>query len=154
LTSIGRAGYTGAADFYCAPGGHPMPDLDRADLLDLLGQLGAPDDASALAAARALHGKVSEAGLTWDTLLRLDADASRHEQDDSPPDATSADAPSARHSGGKAEVALLIERLLARASISDALREELVDFKRAIADGSFDEMDAQYVRALAKRLRA
>ena len=41
-----------------------MPDLDRADLLDLLGQLGAPDDADVLAAARALHGKVSEAGLT------------------------------------------------------------------------------------------
>jgi hypothetical protein len=51
-------------------------------------------------------------------------------------------------------VTLLIERLLARAAISDTLREELVDFKRAIADGSFDEMDARYVRALAKRLRA
>jgi hypothetical protein len=51
-------------------------------------------------------------------------------------------------------VALLIERLLARSSISDTLREELVEFKRAIADGSFDEMDAKYVRALAKRPRA
>jgi hypothetical protein len=129
-----------------------MPDLDRAELLELLGRLGAPDDASVLAAARALHGKISESGLTWDTLLQLDADATDRGQDESPPEETSAS--SERPSGGKAEVALLIERLLARTTISDALREELVDFKRAIADGSFDEMDAQYVRALAKRLRA
>jgi hypothetical protein len=127
-----------------------MPDLDRAELLELLGRLGAPDDASVLAAARTLHGKISASGVTWDTLLRLDADATGREQDDSPPEETSASG----ERPGKAEVALLIERLLARAAISDTLREELVDFKRAIADGSFDEMDAQYVRALAKRLRA
>ena len=131
-----------------------MPDLDRTELLELLGRLGAPDDAVVLAAARELHGKISESGLTWDTLLQLDADASGREQDDSPAAATSPDPPGKRPSGGKAEVAFLIERLLARTSISDTLREELVDLKRAIADGSFDEMDAQYVRALAKRLRA
>ena len=129
-----------------------MPELDRAELLELLGRLGASDDAIVLAAARELHGKVSESGLTWDTLLRLDADATGHEQDDSPHEETST--PGERQGGGKAEVAFVIERLLARAAISDTLREELVDFKRAIADGSFDEMDAQYVRALAKRLRA
>jgi hypothetical protein len=131
-----------------------MPDLDRAELLELLGRLGAPDDASVLAAARALHGRISESGLTWDTLLQLDADATGREQDESPPEETSSDAPGERPSAGKAEVAFLIERLLARTTISDTLREELVDFKRAIADGSFDDMDAQYVRALAKRLRA
>jgi hypothetical protein len=131
-----------------------MPDLDRAELLDLLGQLGAQDDASVLAAARAVHGKVSESGLTWEALLRLDADATGHEQHDSAAEAASSGTPGERPSGGKAEVASLIERLLARTTISDALREELVDFKRAIADGSFDDMDAQYVRALAKRLRA
>jgi hypothetical protein len=131
-----------------------MPDLDRAELLELLSRLGAADDASVLTAARELHRKVSEAGLTWDTLLRLDADATSHEQHDSPHEEISSDAPGERPSGGKAEVAFLIERLLARTTISDALREELVEFKRAIADGSFDEMDAQYVRALAKRLRA
>jgi len=128
-----------------------MPELDRAELLELLGRLGASDDAIVLAAARELHGKVSESGLTWDTLLRLDADATGHEQDDSPQEETST--PGERPGGGKAEAAFVIERLLARAAISDTLREELVDFKRAIADGSFDEMDAQYVRALAKRLR-
>jgi len=131
-----------------------MPDLDRAELLELLGRLGAADDASVLAAARELHGKVSEAGATWDTLLRFDTDVTDSEQDDSPPEDTSSGVPGERPSGGKAEVAVLIERLLARTTISDALREELLDFKRAIADGSFDDMDAQYVRALAKRLRA
>jgi hypothetical protein len=131
-----------------------MPDLDRAELLELLGRLGAPDDASVLAAARALHGKISESGLTWDTILQLDADASGRAQDESLAEESSSDAPGERPSGGKAEVASLIERLLARTTISDTLREELVDFKRAIADGSFDDMDAQYVRALAKRLRA
>ena len=131
-----------------------MPDLDRAELLELLGRLGSPDDASVLAAARELHGKVSESGLTWDALLRLDPDATDDELPDSPPEETAPEAPGERPSGGKAEVAFLIDRLLARKTISDTLREELVEFKRAIADGSFDEMDAQYVRALAKRLRA
>jgi hypothetical protein len=131
-----------------------MPDLDRAELLELLGRLGAADDASVLAAARELHGKVSEARLTWDTLLRLDAEATGGEQDDNLSEATSSDATGERPIAGKAEVALLIERLLARTTISDTLREELLGFKRAIADGSFDEMDAQYVRALANRLKA
>jgi hypothetical protein len=130
-----------------------MPYLDRAELLELLGRLGAEDDAGVLAAARELHGKVSEAGLTWDTLLRLDTRVADSEHDDSPHEATAPDAPGERPIAGKAEVALLIERLLASTTISDTLREELVGFKRAIAEGTFDEMDAQYVRALAKRLR-
>jgi hypothetical protein len=123
-----------------------MPNLDRAELLDLLGRLGAEDDATVLAAARALHGKLRESGLTWHELLQLDPDMST----------TAASQPAVdepvERSGGKDEVARLIERLLARPSISDALREELVDFKRAIADGTFEEEDARYVRALAKRL--
>ena len=124
-----------------------MPDLDRAELLDLLGRLGAEDDATVLAAARELHGKLRESGLTWDELLQLEDDAGTRPRDDT----TGAGELS---TGGKDEVARLIERLLARQSISDALREELVDFKRAIADGTFEEMDAQYVRALARRLGA
>ena len=125
-----------------------MPDLDRAELLDLLGRLGAEDDATVLAAARELHGKIRESGLTWDELLQLEADAS----DAGTGQHATVAANGALSAGGKDEVARLIERLLARQSISDTLREELVDFKRAIADGTFEEMDAQYVRALAKRL--
>ena len=119
-------------------------------MLDLLGRLGAEDDATVLAAARELHGKIRESGLTWDELLQLEADAS--DAGTGPHDTAAANGPLS--TGGKDEVAHLIERLLARPSISDSLREELVDFKRAIADGTFEEMDAQYVRALAKRLGA
>jgi hypothetical protein len=54
--------------------------------------------------------------------------------------------------GGKAEVAQLIERLLTRKSISDTLRADLTELKGAIAEGTFEDMDADYVRALAKRL--
>jgi len=128
-----------------------MPDLDRAELLDLLGRLGAEDDAAVLEAARELHGKVRQSGLTWDELLRIDtdvSDAGAGEHDDT------AEADGSLPAAGKDEVARLIERLLARSSISDTLREELTDFKRAIADGTFEEMDAHYVRALAKRLGA
>jgi hypothetical protein len=120
-----------------------MPDLDRAELLDLLGRLGAEDDATVLAAARALHGKLRESGLTWDELLQLEADTS--DDDTGQHDTAEADG---------SVSARLIERLLARPSISDTLREELVDFKHAIAEGTFEEMDARYVRALAKRLGA
>ena len=128
-----------------------MPDLDRAELLDLLGRLGAEDDATVLAAARELHGKLRGSGLTWDELLQLDTDTG---DADTAQHGDTAGADGALTTGGKDEVARLIERLLARQSISDTLREELVDFKRAIADGTFEEMDARYVRALAKRLGA
>ena len=132
-----------------------MPDLDRAELLELLGRLGAEDDATVLAAARALHRTVSESGLTWDDLVRVDVgtdDASA--DDDSPEEAfEEPEQPAAPvATGGKAEVVRLIDRLLARSSISQALREELGEFKRAIADGTFEDDDAQYVRALARRL--
>ena len=123
-----------------------MANVDRARLLELLGQLGAESDEAALAAARELSQAIGEAGLSWDDLLRSDTGTSATSQ-------PAANAPAER-SGGKDEIARLIERLLARPSISDTLREELTDFKHAIADGTFEEMDAQYVRALAKRLGA
>jgi hypothetical protein len=128
-----------------------MPSFDRAGLLDLLGRLGAEDDATVLAAARELHAKMGEAGLTWDDVLRFDADAASSAADQTDDDrADQSSAPVA--TGGKAEVVRLIDRLLARTSISETLREELNDFKRAIADGTFEDEDAQYVRALARRL--
>jgi hypothetical protein len=140
-----------------------MASVDRARLLDLLGRLGAESDEAALAAARELNRMIGEAGLSWDGLLRSEADIGRHDpRSGATSDATSDDRTSddsavaaagdAHPTGGKAGVARLIERLLARSSISDTLREELEDFKRAIAEGTFEEMDAQYIRALAKRL--
>ena len=49
------------------------------------------------------------------------------------------------------ETARLIDRLL-RKGVSDDLREDLTEMKRQLADGSLDQEDRRYVRALAKRL--
>jgi hypothetical protein len=36
--------------------------------------------------------------------------------------------------------------------VSDDLREDLTEMKRQLADGSLEQEDRRYVRALAKRL--
>ena len=117
--------------------------------VELLGRLGAQDDATVLAAARELNARVSQSGLTWDELLRAnldvaDADA---EHEDALGDET--EAPAEQEGGlsaaDKAEALRLIDRLLARKTLSSTLREDLADLKRGIADGSFDAMDSRYV---------
>jgi hypothetical protein len=138
-----------------------MASLDRPAIIELLGRLGAESEQAVVQAARELHAKVGESGLTWDDLLRPDleiggADAERQ---DAPLDETpDADQPveteGALSAADKAEAARLIDRLLARKNLSSNLREDLADFKRAIADDSFDATDSRYVRALAKRLGA
>ncbi len=142
-----------------------MASLDRPAIIELLGRLGAESEQTVVQAARELHAKVGESGLTWDDLLRPDseiggADAERQDASLGPSlDAASdADQPveaaGALSAADKAEAARLIDRLLARKNLSSTLREDLADFKRAIADGSFDATDSRYVRALAKRLGA
>jgi len=130
-----------------------MADLDRAGVIELLGRLGAESDETVLQAARELSRKLAESGLSWDDVVRLNLDAAGSEAEAEPAD-TPIEAPAEADSapGGKAGLVRLIERLLARKTISDTLREDLAEIKRSIADGTFDEMDAQYVRALAKRL--
>ena len=119
-----------------------MTTLDRAALIDLLDRLGSADDAAVLEAARALHRKAAESGLSWDDLIRLDEadDEAADEGEEAPPP-----------SPGTDETARLIDRLL-RKGVSEALREDLTDMKRQLADGSLDQEDRRYVRALAKRL--
>ena len=122
--------------------GVAMTTLDRAALIDLLDRLGSADDAAVLEAARALHRKAAESGLSWDDLIRLDEaddEAADEGEEASPP------------SPGTDETTRLIERLL-RKGVSEALREDLTDMKRQLADGSLDQEDRRYVRALAKRL--
>jgi hypothetical protein len=131
-----------------------MANLDRAGMIDLLSRLGDASDEAALAAARELSRQVGESGRTWDDLIRANLDVTADvDAEPEPTEATSAidgDEPA----GGKAEVARLIDRLLARKTISDSLRDDLIEIKGNIADGTFDDMDAKYVRALAKRLGA
>ena len=138
-----------------------MASLDRPAIIELLGRLGAESEQTVVQAARELHAKVGESGLTWDDLLRPDleiGDADAERQDASLDVASDADQPveteGALSAADKAEAARLIDRLLARKNLSSNLREDLADFKRAIADDSFDATDSRYVRALAKRLGA
>ena len=98
-----------------------MANLDRPGIVELLGRLGAQDDATVLAAARELNTRVSQSGLTWDELLRAnldvaDADA---EHEDALGDET--EAPAEQEGGlsaaDKAEALRLIDRLLARKTL-------------------------------------
>lgn len=121
-----------------------MSGLDRSRLVGLLGQLGDEKDETVLAAAREASRMVQTSGHGWDELLVAD------EQER----AASAvrDVPVSAAPGDSSDIARVVERLLARKDISDALRSDLTEFKQAIAAGKLDSMDADYIRALAKRL--
>jgi hypothetical protein len=140
-----------------------MAELDRADLIELLNRLGAQDDATALQAARELHGKLRRSGATWDDLLRplplaAEAPPEAKAMDDLPKRVAPERQPAAPSpetaSPDRAETTRIIERLLARKEISANLREELTEIRRSLAEGTLDAMDSRYVRALAKRLGA
>ena len=135
-----------------------MATIDRAGIIDLLGRLGAESDETVLQAARELSRKLGESGLTWDDLLRPDTDTAGADPEAAEPVETASAAEQPAEADGnvsaadKAEAARLIDRLLARKTISGTLREDLAELKEGLADGTFDAMDARYVRALAKRL--
>lgn len=138
-----------------------MASLDRPAIVELLGRLGDENEQTVVQAARELHAKVAQSGLTWDDLLRSEANIAGPdaEPQDRLADATSdADQPAETagdlSAADKAEAARIIDRLLARKNISSTLREDLGDLKRNIDDGTFDVTDGRYVRALAKRLGA
>ena len=138
-----------------------MASLDRPSIVELLGRLGEENEQTVVQAARELHAKVAESGLTWNDLLRPETEIAGAdvERQDVSLDATSDADQSAETAGepsaaDKAEAARLIERLLARTSLSGTLREDLADLKGTIVDGTFDATDSRYIRALAKRLGA
>jgi hypothetical protein len=120
-----------------------MP-LDRNRLVQLLDQLSDANDETALAAAREAGRLVAESGQGWSALIEASAGSATR----------SVEAAVVGASGDKSSDQKLIERLLARSDISDTLRGDLEDFKRQAASGKLDPMDADYLRALAKRLGA
>jgi len=125
-----------------------MAELDRVGMIDLLNRLGAGDDAAVLEAARALHRKASESGLSWDELLiRPDQD------EDEEPAFDAGTSTMEAVTVNNPETARLIDRLL-RKGLSESLRDDLLEMKRQIADGSLEPEDARYVTALARRLGA
>lgn len=117
-----------------------MTGEDRAALIELLDRLGSGDDATVLEAARALHRKTAELGLSWDDLISLDEAEPVADEAEATTPGLDAD-----------ETTRLIDRLL-RKGVSDSLREDLTDMKRQLAEGSLDQEDRRYLRALAKRL--
>ena len=121
-----------------------MASLDRTALIELLDRLGSDDDTTVLEAARALHRMAADTGLSWDDVIQLDHD------DDASPEATDDIGPMAV-SPDAAETLRVIDRLL-RKGVSDTLRENLLEMKRQLGEGSLDEGDRRYVLAVAKRL--
>lgn len=123
--------------------------VDRDALIALLDKLGAEDDAEALAAAREAHAAVTEAGADWETLLAAEkpvAAANDDEDDDDAPTAPAGPRPD------DTEAAAIIEELLGREGISDALKDELEDYKHDLAEGELADSDRDYLRALKNRL--
>lgn len=127
--------------------------LDRDEVIRLLDQLGEEQDDDVLDAARALHGQITAAGVAWDDLLVTDAAADTGDGDDDPhEDDAAAEAPPTKKQGKNVDSLALIEKLLAMPNRSEALREELEEYKSDIANGDFEARDHEYVRALYKRL--
>lgn len=132
-------------------------DQDRAELLALLEGLGAEDDEKALVTAREIHRRVAIEGIGWEAWLRPDpseedlvpGEMPERIREDEPSALVEAAAPS---SGSEADLEIL-ERLLQRTDISPETREELEGMRADVDAGSFDEMDANYLRALDERLR-
>ncbi len=134
-------------------------NLDRDALIELLERLGDESDEAALAAARQIHAEVAAAGFGWDRLLAAEMEAEPEAEpeaadaetdSDEEDDAAASPAPAA--SMDDKQALSLIDGLLARPGISEYLREELLGYKEDIAEGAFEEMDRNYLRALNARL--
>lgn len=130
-----------------------MQKPDRTRFIELLGQLGAENDETVLNAARELDRSVKEAELDWNDLLQTDDAIVGPEVDHhAAAERESPAGPAAP--ADKSEDMKIVDRLLARKGLSDTMRSDLTEFKRSIREGTFDRMDADYIRALAKRLSA
>lgn len=131
-----------------------MPLNDRGQLIALLDRLGSPDDAEALAAARAVDAEMKRQGLDWNTLLV--AGGAANDDSDEPPGHVHADHDSATAplQGDTAGDLAAIERLLASGGLSADTKEMLTDLKEDLKGGSFSLADRRYLQSLEARLRS
>lgn len=121
-----------------------MSQPDRAAFIAALEELGGGDDDAVLAAARRVEALRHAAGLDWNDLMRAEADW---------PEARRA--PAAADGGTEGlpdDDGALVAMLLARGDISDGTRETLADIQGSITRGELDQMDRDYLRALAGRI--
>ncbi len=142
--------------------------LERATLIEQLEKLGSAEDEEALAAARQLHGMVTDAGQSWDALIVPEDDEEALSEDLEDEDledegledegeeepAGEADEPLSPEAqqAQNAEALRIIEKLLAGSNVSDALREELEGYKSDIDEDEFTAGDLRYLKALSARL--
>ncbi len=138
-----------------------MEPLNRDEIVALLERLGGDDDADVLAAARALHIAIADAGTAWaDLLVPEDAgDTGAAADTDVATVATDldtvaeADVPAGK-AGRDAGALALIDKLLARPGVTEAFRREMEGYSHDIAEGAFEDADRRYLGALHKRLSA
>ena len=138
--------------------------LERDTLIALLSKLGSEEDADVLAAARELHGRLQDAEVSWEELIVPEGDGEDLPDEDeetldeaeealSEDEDDEAERSPEQQEAENAEALAIIEKLLARAGHSEALREELKGYKEDIAEDEFTAADLRYLRALAARLR-
>ncbi len=106
----------------------------RETLIDLLSRAASSDDATALAAVRALGAKMDALDLDWESLL-VPAKAPVR--------------PAAAPAGSDVEI---IRALLARDDLFPDTRDDLTGFLAAAEAGTLPEEDRSYVHALNQRL--
>ena len=122
--------------------------LDRSEIIRLLQNLGSDQDNDILSAARDLNQKIATSGLDWDELLIPEEEQSSTVSDHNEPKNIIDD-----DVKGKINDSLtLIEKLLSDPARSDAMRQELEEYKNDISNGDFSDSDHKYVRALFDRL--
>jgi len=128
-------------------------NINREELIGLLGTLGAEKDEDVLSTAREIHAQVTAAGHDWNDLLVGDGDEGNQpasQADDKPapaPAPTSGDVPD------DTEALSLIERILQKTGVSNDLREELEGYREDISEGEFEEIDRNYLRSLYERMK-
>ena len=130
-----------------------MPFMDRASFIALLAELGDESDEKALAAAREIDRRMTEAELDWEDLLVPEGGAQPadpDDEDDDDDDGDDDDRP--EPTGDSAEDLKLIAKLLDDYELSDSTREELEDFRADVGHGEFTAMDRRYVQSLKARL--
>ena len=138
-----------------------MEPLNRDEIVALLERLGGDDDADVLAAARALHIAIADAGTAWaDLLVPEDAgDTGAAADTDVATVATDLDTVAeaevpAGKAGRDTGALALIDKLLARPGVTEAFRREMEGYRHDIAEGAFEDADRRYLGALHKRLSA
>lgn len=142
-----------------------MADLDRDEVLRLLGELESGDEPRILAAAAGLTSALREADKAWDDLLvsaprsvaevgEVVAEVDEIEDIDDHDDwSDGGEADEEFATSEQAQDAVgLVEKLLKDFKLTEETREDLEDFKKDIAENELAIADYTYIKGLHARL--